>query len=400
MIGRLTHAALAAGRSLAILVAVGTIGALGAGCYDVPRPACGFVCGPGGACPAAYTCNTADNRCRLDGTPPDLACPSVDAGVDAPDLLPYVLQVFPADGTFDAPLNVTPTATFSEDVTGVSGATFSLATEAGEPVASNVTYNIATRTASLDPDLLLATNTGYVVTLSQDIEDLTGNPLLAALEWRFRTGDPIPPMVTMVSPTNGATGVGVDTILRATFSEEVSNVIAAFFAVEGPDGPITGLVGYEPSPPVGTFAPTVQLAPNTTYTATLTDDIRDFWGNPLLGAPFAWSFTTGPDTVGPAASMRSPAPGATDVADTATVSARFDEPVLGVSAASVRLEQAGAPVLGTVTYTESTRTARLSPDVPLAPSTAYTVTLTAAITDAAGNPLAGAPVTWTFTTAP
>ena len=37
---------------------------------------------------------------------------------------------------------------------------------------------------------------------------------------------------------------------------------------------------------------------------------------------------------------------------------------------------------------------------PLAPNTTYTLTLTSAITDTAGNPLQGAPVTSSFTTAP
>jgi hypothetical protein len=49
-------------------------------CYDVPQPECGFRCGPDGACPDDYTCNTGDGRCHLDSAPPSLVC---GAGVDA-----------------------------------------------------------------------------------------------------------------------------------------------------------------------------------------------------------------------------------------------------------------------------------------------------------------------------
>ena len=33
------------------------------GCYQTPKPDCGFTCGAGGACPTDYTCHE-DNRCR------------------------------------------------------------------------------------------------------------------------------------------------------------------------------------------------------------------------------------------------------------------------------------------------------------------------------------------------
>ena len=52
------------------------------GCYDIPKPQCGFRCGPDKACPEDYTCNDEDGRCHLNGAPPSLVCGTVDAGVD------------------------------------------------------------------------------------------------------------------------------------------------------------------------------------------------------------------------------------------------------------------------------------------------------------------------------
>jgi len=63
---------------VAIAVLVGLTGAIVVACYSVPMPDCGFVCGPGDACPDGYTCAD-DHRCHRIGAPADLVCTTVDA---------------------------------------------------------------------------------------------------------------------------------------------------------------------------------------------------------------------------------------------------------------------------------------------------------------------------------
>lgn len=46
-----------------------------AGCFSPYEPACGFICGSDGACPADYTC-ASDNVCHRNGTPADMQCTS------------------------------------------------------------------------------------------------------------------------------------------------------------------------------------------------------------------------------------------------------------------------------------------------------------------------------------
>jgi hypothetical protein len=83
------------GIALALLVAL--TGAIVAACYEVPRPDCGFLCGPDGACPDGYSC-ASDGHCHRNGASPSLVCAAPDAPlpVDArPDAM--------ADAPDDAP---------------------------------------------------------------------------------------------------------------------------------------------------------------------------------------------------------------------------------------------------------------------------------------------------------
>jgi hypothetical protein len=106
----------------------------------------------------------------------------------------------------------------------------------------------------------------------------------------------------------------------------------------------------------------------------------------------------GGDTTAPNVISTSPTDGATGVAVAANVTATFSEDVTGVNGTTFTLTQGSTSVPATVTYQSSTRTATLDPAADLSPATTYTATLTSGIADGAGNPLAGAPVTWSFTT--
>jgi hypothetical protein len=105
--GRLRSLGVALGAALALGGALA--GAIIPACYEIPRPACGFLCGPGGACPDEYRC-AADMYCHRNDTAPDLVCTRPDAALpvdatgddvpaDAPDAAPDA----PIDAAIDAP---------------------------------------------------------------------------------------------------------------------------------------------------------------------------------------------------------------------------------------------------------------------------------------------------------
>jgi hypothetical protein len=107
-----------------------------------------------------------------------------------------------------------------------------------------------------------------------------------------------------------------------------------------------------------------------------------------------------PDTTPPTVGARSPSGGAVGVDPAANVTATFSEALdaATVGAASVSLSGPGAvSVPAAVSYDAASKTVTLNPSANLGFSTTYTVQLSGAITDLAGNPLA--PVSWSFTTA-
>jgi len=78
--GRLRSLGVALGAAIGLSLALAS--AIITACYDVPRPSCGFLCGPGGACPDGYGC-AADMYCHRNDTPPDLVCTRPDAALPA-----------------------------------------------------------------------------------------------------------------------------------------------------------------------------------------------------------------------------------------------------------------------------------------------------------------------------
>ncbi|MCV0403147.1 MAG: S8 family serine peptidase [Chloroflexi bacterium] len=90
--------------------------------------------------------------------------------------------------SYDAP-NIT--ATFDEDVSGLSATSFVLKSAAGGAVPATVTYSSSTRRATLTPKAPLAAESTYTVALNGSIRDVANNAL-AAVSWTFTTGKSAP----------------------------------------------------------------------------------------------------------------------------------------------------------------------------------------------------------------
>jgi hypothetical protein len=101
------------------------------------------------------------------------------------------------------------------------------------------------------------------------------------------------------------------------------------------------------------------------------------------------------ETTSPIVSVRIPRPEEPWAVPSARIRAKFSEPVEDVSETTVRLvdDGTGERVPATVSYSPGTRSARLTPEQPLAPGK-YRVVVRSGINDRAGNPLRR--TSWTF----
>lgn len=358
----------------------------------LPARTCALIA----ACAAAGCSDPSQSACA---TSPGAACASPDASADSEPAVPFVIHYVPNSGDTVAP-EVVVSATFNKPVVNVSTFSFKLTRRDTDSwYAAYVSYDEQTRTALLVPTPPLERGRTYVATLTPDIVDMHGTQLVGTTSWVFTVEpDTTPPAVTTTSPPADAVGIAVDTIVVARFSEDVLNASRTSFVLTGSNGSVMTTFNYITKNTVS-LTPTLQLAPNTIYRASLSSAITDAAYNPLLAAPYEWSFTTGADTVPPALTYRFPEIDDFGIPLTGQVSVRFSEAVTGVSTTTMTLDQAGALVPASVTYIPTSRTARLAPAALLAPNTLYTVTLSTAITDASGNAPA-APITWSFTTGP
>ena len=220
---------------------------------------------------------------------------------------PTIVSVSPANGT-TAPPNTKVYVTFSEpmDPTTINNTTTNVTlkvTSSSAAVPGTVTYNAAQNMAIFSPTSALAPSTGYTLTVTTGVKDVAGNALAAGTvpnPSTFTTtagADAVAPTVTAVSPTNGASGVAVNSAVAVTFSEAMdpTTINGTTFTVKvtSSSAAVAGSISYNSTTHVATFTPTTSLTVGTGYTVTVTIGVKDLAQN-AMAAQFTSTFTTAP----------------------------------------------------------------------------------------------------------
>jgi hypothetical protein len=153
---------------------------------------------------------------------------------------------------------------------------------------------------------------------------------------------------------------------------------------------VAGAVTYNAGTRTATFTPSPQLSGSTGYTLAVTTGAKDLAGN-SLASPFTASFST-VDTTPPIVSSSSPANGAVGVLLTSVLTVTFNEAMNAatISSSSITLTNNNitSDVAGSVSYDAGTRTATFTPTSNLFYNSSYTLTVTTAVKDVAGNAMA------------
>ncbi len=365
---------------------------------------------------------------------------------------PTVTGRTPASGATGVSLTGTATATFNEPVQQATIA-FELRTPTNALVPATTSYDAASRTVTLTPTGGLNGGTTYTANLT-GARDPSGN-VMDPVTWTFTTvassnGCPCTIWPGTATPertdsdtssvelgvkfrtnTSGfvtgiryhkpstTTGTHVGTLWtgtgtklgtatftnetasgwqQATFSAPIAvtanttyvasyftpsrySVSSNYFATATTRGPLTALAnGTDGGNGLYRYGATAGVFPTSSF------NNENYW----VDVVFADT-----DTTKPTVTNRTPAPGAANVPLGSTATAVFDEPVTPGSITFELRNPGGALVPAGTGYNAATRTATLTPNAALAPSTTYTATLTGA-TDESGNVMNA--LSWTFTT--
>ena len=215
-------------------------------------------------------------------------------GVATDITAPIVISTDPANAATNVVLNKKLLANFNEGMNPltINNNTF-LLKQGTNVITGLVTYSGTT--AVFTPSVNLTASTLYTATITTGAKDIAGNALQNNYVWSFTTGtsaDIILPTVLSTDPLNAATNVVLNKRISATFSEAMNplTINTTTFLLKNGTIAVPGLVTYSGTTAV--LTPSVDLLPNTLYTATITTGAQDLAGN-ALATNYVWSFTTG-----------------------------------------------------------------------------------------------------------
>ena len=206
------------------------------------------------------------------------------------------------------------------------------------------------------------------------------------------------PLVVSTTPNANAINVPINQVITATFNKvmNVETINSTSFSVSD-DTAIAGAITFTSTATSTTviFTPTTNLSLNTTYTAVITDAVKDNTGN-AMQADYVRSFSTG-NTVTPRVIATNPINAATNVALDKKISATFSEKMnpATFTAASFKINNGNENIAGTFTFRG--QNVIFSPTALLTSNTNYTATITTAVKNDAGVGIASNYI-WTFST--
>jgi hypothetical protein len=305
---------------------------------------------------------------------------------------PQVVSTSPTADAVGVDRNANVTATFDEPVQGVGASTMTLSLGA-EQIPATVSYDAATRTATLDPNVVLLADRRYVVRLTTGVTDASGNTL-PATSWAFTTGSTITPtesssLLLAASPGAGAVEVDRMSVVTMTFATDVRDVNekTVKLLARGKRQPVK--VTYNASARTAKVTPRGKLPDGTKVTVKVAG-VRTADGKPVPAT--SWGFTTR-DHTAPKVVKRTKG----TVARKAVIRVKLSEQVVNVGKGAVKLRTAaGKRVKADVRWVASSRTLRVDPVKALPKKARIVVRVKAGLRDAAGNTMPA--VKWRFTT--
>lgn len=307
---------------------------------------------------------------------------------------PSVVSVNPTNGRTGISPGTAVVLTFNEaiDPTSVSSSTVPISVNGvGGVVAGGYALDSSGTVLTFTPVSPFPGNATISVTVNyHGVLDLSGNKS-PGFGSSFTTGvstDTTAPTVTMITPQNGATGIGWNAPVVLTFSESLnpSTINLNNFALFANGSKLAISISRSADNRTVTLsAPGGVLPSAAAVTVVATSGITDLSGNAL--ANFTSQFTTTAfDTSHPFVVSQRPGYGATGVPLNSSVVLYLNEPMNSPTVqGSLHISQNGALVNGATQITDNGQVVQFTPAAPLQPKTPVQLVLDSTAMDLDGN---------------
>jgi len=152
---------------------------------------------------------------------------------------PTINSVSPADGATEVAVDVNLEATFSEavDPSTLTSTTFTLSKPNGTPVSATISYDPATKRATLNPDVALDPQSAYTAILkggAGGVKDSSGNLLADDEVWSFTTT--LPCTISGTSAAETIMGTASDDVICAGAGNDTVQALEGNDTIKGEGG--------------------------------------------------------------------------------------------------------------------------------------------------------------------
>ncbi len=316
---------------------------------------------------------------------------SVSGTVD--QTAPQLLSSNPVSNQSGVPLNQVITLNFSEPLNPitVNGGSFRLGRQnpgLDRQLPATVAQSADGTTVTLTPTALLQPMVTYRIDATY--RDIAGNQTSLYLPFTTGAGTPdtTPPTLTLVTPANGATNVGINVPVVLTFSEALdpSTVSGNTFAIIVNGGEVGMNIYRSSDGTVVTLDPYNPLPFGAVVTVVVTHDVKDLSGNALADFASQYTIASALDTSQPAVVGVRPSNGAQGVAPNSSVVLFFSEPIKPSTASSgIFVASNGLLANGSLAASAQNQVEEFTPATPFSGNALGEVFVTSGLTDVAGN---------------
>lgn len=309
--------------------------------------------------------------------------------------VPAITSILPANNMTGVSGNAPVRVTFSEamDPATLTAASFQVMAGAVAVPGTRV-WDAPSRTVTFQPTGAFPGGATITVRLTTAVKDPSGIGIASDYVSSFTVSNA--PSVSMSSPAPNDTGVPLGAAVTLTFSTamDVASLTNANVWVENAMGAKLA-AAYTPGATSLTMQPMAMFIESRVYTVVVSTAVRSATNVPFA-AEYRYAFTT--SGIPPQISAVTPANDAADVSVSSAVTVLFDEDMdtATFTAMGFQLSDGANDVPGAITAMGN-RTLVFTPAAKLREQHRFTVRVTSAVTDAAGNALA-APAVSHFTT--